>query len=71
MKRERIVYLVREKGHISERLYVGANVEDCKIYIQNELRNRNKNDKYDEYWHTVELEIVKQVVTEEIVAEVK
>lgn len=64
--KERIRFLVKEKK-FDGTLFVSNELNKCVEFISKELRNRNKNDGYDEYWHNVDLVIIKETMkTEEL-----
>ena len=67
--KEIIRFLVQEKN-LDGALYVSGNLEDCVKFISTELRNRNKNDGYDEYWHNADLVIIKETTKTEKFIEV-
>lgn len=64
-KKESVSYLVVEKKSYINGWYFCGTLEECIDYVRNEIRNRNKNDGYDEFWHTVELMIVKRTQIDE------
>lgn len=61
MEKERmVIYEVREKD-CSGVMFSGK-LEECTEFIGKQLRNRNKNDGYDEYWHNAKLVIIKKTI---------
>lgn len=60
---EIIRYYVEER-RFKGSLFVGT-LEECRDFIKNELRNRNKKDGYDEYWHNADVVIIKEITIKE------
>lgn len=64
MRTQAIKYLVKERESQGI-LFSSSNQKECIEFILKELRNRNKKDGYDEYWHNTKLVIIKQTITSE------
>ena len=56
--KESVRYLVKEK-ELDGTLFVG-DLKECVHFISKELRNRDKKDGFDDYWHNASLVIVKE-----------
>lgn len=65
MKKESISYYVMEKSEFLNGWLFCGTLEQCVDFVKAELRNREKKDGYDEYWHNAELMIIKQKTTYE------
>lgn len=56
--KKNVKFYVQEKDLDGE-LFISNNLEDCVKFIE-KLRKRDKKDGYDEFWHTIELEIIEE-----------
>ena len=61
-------YFLIEKGQKGNCIIAGT-LQECEERAK-QLRTRNKNDKYDEYWHNVPLQIIKEISQTEVVKEI-
>lgn len=59
-----IRYYVKER-RFNGSMFVGT-VDECREFIKTELRNRNKKDGYDDYWHNADVVIIKETTISEI-----
>lgn len=64
-RKESVSYLVVEKKDYINGWYFCGTLEECIDFVRVELRNREKNDGYDEFWHNIDLMIVKRTQIDE------
>lgn len=62
--KETVRYIVEER-RFNGSLFVGT-LEECREFIKTELRARNQKDGYDEYWHNVDVVIIKETTISEV-----
>ena len=65
LRKEYTLYKVQLRKEFANGWLFSGTLEECIDFVRVELRNREKNDGYDEYWRNADIIITKQTVVEE------